>query len=425
MTKLITRTSVNGSSLSGANLKAALVGVVDALNSIGVTESNRTTVTSSATLTMTQCGILLVDCTSGSITLTAPTSGTSADEAFFQVRRIDSASGNTLTFQRGGTDTLEGGTSGQTIGVGQQYDFKLPAGATDWKILARGGGTQAQARAAIGSGATGDTLFTAATALAARAAMEVEPAVFPVAASVGSNALTVTLNPCLLNFRSTTLGTGTTTAVTVSGAITLTISSGSTLGTVNGVQSRIAILAINNAGTAELAAVNISGGTSLDESGLISTTAEGGAGAADSTTTIYSTTARSNVAYRVVGVVESTQATAGTWATSPSLVQGAGGEAMTSLQSLGNGQTWQNMTGSRSAATTYYNTTSRPISVCVTSNAATTIDFILTVGGVQADRHAYASASNGVISVRGIVPPGASYALTANSGTVNHWSELR
>jgi hypothetical protein len=41
----------------------------------------------------------------------------------------------------------------------------------------------------------------------------------------------------------------------------------------------------------------------------------------------YSTTARSSVAYRVVGYVEITEATAGTYATAPTLVQGNGGNA--------------------------------------------------------------------------------------------------
>ena len=103
------------------------------------------------------------------------------------------------------------------------------------------------------------------------------------------------------------------------------VSSGSTLGTVNGIANRLAVLAIDNAGTVELAVANAAGIGNIDETGVISTTAEGGAGAADGSTAIYSTTARSNVPYRVVGFVESTQATAGTWSTSPSKIQGAGG----------------------------------------------------------------------------------------------------
>jgi hypothetical protein len=150
----------------------------------------------------------------------------------------------------------------------------------------------------------------------------------PVSATVGSNALTVTINPTTLDFRSATLTSGTPITRTISAAISMTVSSGSTLGTVNAVQSDIAILAIDNAGTVEVAVVNIAGGNELSETGVISTTAEGGAGAADSATVIYSTTARTNVAYRVVGLVRSTQATAGTWASTPTIVQGAGGQAV-------------------------------------------------------------------------------------------------
>jgi hypothetical protein len=102
----------------------------------------------------------------------------------------------------------------------------------------------------------------------------------------------------------------------------MVVSSGSTLGTVSAQQSRIVVLALDNAGTIELAVVNISGGNNLDETTLISTTAEGGAGAADSANVIYSTTARTSLPFRVVGYIESTQATAGTWATAPSTIQG-------------------------------------------------------------------------------------------------------
>ena len=152
-----------------------------------------------------------------------------------------------------------------------------------------------------------------------------ESAIKPITASVAANALTVTLNPTTLDFRSATLTSGTVVSRLVSSAISVVVSSGSTLGTTSAVQSRIAVLAIDNAGTVELAVVNIAGGISLTEIGVINTTAEGGAGAADSASVIYSTTARTGVAYRVVGYIESTQATAGTWDTAPSTIQGQGG----------------------------------------------------------------------------------------------------
>ena len=155
-----------------------------------------------------------------------------------------------------------------------------------------------------------------------------------ISASVAASALTISASALSLEFRSATLGSGTVTRVSGTPA-NLVISSGSTLGTVSAVQSRIAVLALNNAGTIELAAVNLAGGVDLFETGLISTTAEGGAGAADSATVIYSTTARSNLAYRVIGYIESTQATAGTWATTPSTIQGAGGNSFANLIPIG------------------------------------------------------------------------------------------
>lgn len=156
----------------------------------------------------------------------------------------------------------------------------------------------------------------------------------PIDASVSANALTVTLNPTTLDFRSSTLTSGAINSRTFSSAISLVISSGSTLGTISGQSSRLVLLAIDNAGTVELAISNLAGGVNLDETTLISTTAEGGAGAADSASVIYSQTARTNVPFRVVGFVDITEATAGTWASSPTKVQGIGGQVRTAGTSM-------------------------------------------------------------------------------------------
>jgi len=145
-----------------------------------------------------------------------------------------------------------------------------------------------------------------------------------ISASVASNALTVTLNPCTIDFRSSTLTSGAVLTRVVPSAISLTISSGSTLGTTNGVESKIAIVAIDNAGTVELAVINSLAYGPFDESLLISTTAEGGLGAADSGVTFYSASARASVAFKIIGYVTSTQATAGAWVSAPSNVSGNG-----------------------------------------------------------------------------------------------------
>jgi len=161
---------------------------------------------------------------------------------------------------------------------------------------------------------------------------------------------------------------------------------------------------MNNAGTIELAAVNISGGTQLDETNLISTTAEGGAGAADSASVVYSTTARTSLAYRVIGYIESTQATAGTWATAPSTIQGYGGQALSAMSSLGYGQTWQSVT--RTSATTYYNTTGKPILlwINITSGGSGTA---ASINGV-----AMGVIGSSNIPVVYVIPPNASYSIT-------------
>lgn len=239
-----------------------------------------------------------------------------------------------------------------------------------------------------------------------------------ISASVAANAMTISATALSLDFRSNTLSSGTVTTVSGTPA-NLVISSGSTLGTVNAIASRIVVIALNNAGTIELAAVNISGGNQLDETNLISTTAEGGVGAADSANVIYSTTARTSVAYRVIGFIDSTQATAGNWATAPSTIQGVGGQALTALSSLGYGQTWQNVTASRSSGTTYYNTTGKPIMVAVCGNSTAFGTFVT---GNMTNTWLANSSVQGNICVA--VAPGQAYTVSAVT-TITFWAELR
>jgi hypothetical protein len=249
--------------------------------------------------------------------------------------------------------------------------------------------------------------------------------VFSITASAASSALTISASALTLDFRSSTLTDGTITTVSGTPA-NLVISSGSTLGTVSAQQSRIVVIALNNAGTIELAAVNISGGNQLDETNLISTTAEGGAGAADSASVIYSTTARTSVAYRVIGFIQSTQATAGTWATAPSTIQGYGGQALSAMSSLGYGQTWQSFTAGtqRVSGTTYYNTTGKPILVSVISTGGGGLQTDLTINSLLVSRTTIGGGGTNYASATGIVPPGATYSGTFN-GSSSTWYELR
>lgn len=157
-------------------------------------------------------------------------------------------------------------------------------------------------------------------------------------ASVSGNALTIavktlagadpsTNDPVLIAFRSATATSGTYVLREITGALSVTVPSGQAVGTSNNVPFRFWVNAIDNSGTVELAVINcVVGGSSptqiypLAEQSLISTTA---IATAPNAAVFYSTAARSNKAYRVIGFVEysSGLATAGTYGSAPSIAQ--------------------------------------------------------------------------------------------------------
>lgn len=262
-----------------------------------------------------------------------------------------------------------------------------------------------------------------------RKALGPPPQIRSITAAVGSNNLTATLQPCVVDFRSASLGNGSVNTLSVTSAISLIVPAGATLGTISATQSRIMILAIQGPVNVELAVVNLASGINLDETTLINTTAI--TSGATSGTVIYSTTARSGVPFRVVGYVESTQATAGTWATVPSTVQGVGGQAMAAFGSIGFGQVWNNVIGSRALTTTYTNTTGKPImisaSVSASTAVSTTVQWLL--NGAATGPGTTSPASIGFLAAPPalIVPPAFTYSLAVVGGapTLNTWSELR
>ena len=138
-----------------------------------------------------------------------------------------------------------------------------------------------------------------------------------VKATVAASALTIGLTPQYLDFRSATLGSGTVSTLAAAPA-NIVVPGSATLGTTSAVAARLAVAAMNNAGTVELAVANMLGLT-INEAALISTTAL--SGGATSAAVWYSTTLRSNLPFRIVGYIDITEATAGTWATAPSTIQ--------------------------------------------------------------------------------------------------------
>ncbi len=151
-----------------------------------------------------------------------------------------------------------------------------------------------------------------------------------VTASAISHALTIAMKqadgndpaatgPVVIPMRSATAAAGTWAFRAVTSALSLVISSGSTLGAcpVASVISGIYVYAIDNAGTIELAVSY----KYFGQEGIVSTTTEGGIGGADTGTTMYSTTGRSNVAFSLIGFFKIAEATPGAWDTAPVSVQ--------------------------------------------------------------------------------------------------------
>lgn len=156
-------------------------------------------------------------------------------------------------------------------------------------------------------------------------------------ASVTGNAVTVALktlaganpstaDPVMIAFRDSTLTSGAPVVITITAATSATMSSGSTGGASNATPFRFWVVAFNDAGTVRLGIVNCSTSTQiypLNEGVLASSTAEGGAGAADSPGVIYTGVAVTSKAFRILGYMDwgSGLTTAGTYATAPTEVQ--------------------------------------------------------------------------------------------------------
>lgn len=158
------------------------------------------------------------------------------------------------------------------------------------------------------------------------------------AASVAANALTIAVkvadgstnpsagDPISVTFRSATASSGGYDTVSIAAALSVTLSSGSTLGASSATPFRGWVVLFNDGGTARLGLVNCRSGRSilsLDETQLLSSTAEGGAGAADSAQVIYTGTAVSAQAFRILGFFDygSGLTTAGTWDAAPTQLQ--------------------------------------------------------------------------------------------------------
>lgn len=142
-----------------------------------------------------------------------------------------------------------------------------------------------------------------------------------IATSVASSALTIALkdaagntpaagSPCKISFRNATSATGTPSVVSTTGAVSVVVSNGSALGCTASSACTLYVYAINNAGAVELGVI---GKNTLDEGSVQTSTAEGGAGAADTGSVLYSTSARSSKAVRLLARLTITPAASFAW----------------------------------------------------------------------------------------------------------------
>lgn len=209
-------------------------------------------------------------------------------------------------------------TSGNTQYTANQYGVVVSGSGNTMSVIAPDASTT---KVLTSGGASANPTWAAVTATVPSNANEMVN--LAVDTSVSGNALTIALKQadgstdcaagagaCIVSLRHGTVTNGGHTQVSVTGALSVTISSGSTLGHISSLNHHIWVYAINNAGTLELGAST----TLYDTGNLLSSTTEGGAGGADTNNVIYSTTGRSSVPMRVIARISITEATAGTWA---------------------------------------------------------------------------------------------------------------
>lgn len=134
-------------------------------------------------------------------------------------------------------------------------------------------------------------------------------------------------DPVQVLLRDATLATGDYTMMTLSSAVSLVVSSGSSLGTANSAAFRLWLVGFNDAGTFRLGVINALVGVNallmLTPDQLASSTAEGGAGNADSSQIFYTGAAVASKPYAVLGFADypAGLSAAGTWSASPTTLQ--------------------------------------------------------------------------------------------------------
>lgn len=94
-------------------------------------------------------------------------------------------------------------------------------------------------------------------------------------------------------------------------------------------------------------------------------------------------------------------------------------------QALGNGQTWQNVTGSRTVGVTYTNTTGRSIVASITSSGGDAGTQIIVDSLPVSTNDLPSGVITTGVTASAVVPPGSTYSYVTIGGTVERILELR
>ena len=95
---------------------------------------------------------------------------------------------------------------------------------------------------------------------------------------------------------------------------------------------------------------------------------------------------------------------------------------------LGLGQTWQDVTASRVAGTTYTNSTGKPIflAISVANNSALNLTTFLQINSIVIAKTQFVFNGDDITVLNAIVPNGATYKITtSNVALIQIWQELR
>jgi hypothetical protein len=317
--------------LSEAINTAAVSGFAKVLGGVGVTS----TATTYTVLSSDQGK--LVRASAGGITVTTPDATDVLSPFVFAF--LNNSSG-TLTFAGNGAQTVDGNAS---VEVPAGTGFVVFTDGSNWYTTGRQG-TLTGAQLTYGNIINGTIVESNAT----------NAVTFALKTLAGNDPSAT--DPVLICFRSATATSGIYVYRTVTAALSLTISAGSTLGTVSTVPCKLWIVIFDDAGTLRIGAINCRSGNNIYPLGrtpLASSTTEGGAGGADTAQVFYTDTGVTTKPYVILAYAsyESGISTAGNWNVSPDYLQ---------LFGLGNqlpGDTIQrqgNSTGALATGTTVF-----------------------------------------------------------------------